>query len=696
MSANLSAGVSEISKPIQISVDSMPHPLVILRANNGQVLYANFLACTLLNKDIDKIIGERILGLYDDDLQRSNEIKLLKNQTYTQPKYLSILDSHNRKIIISTTCTLMRFRNELAISIALQIVPPEVVKLEKLHTVLKNYDIALQAAHVGIWSWSLNTNKIAFDQTVHELFGIKPGSFNGVQNEFLNFIVPEDREEQLKVIQKYQKEGGKFDTKFRIIRPDGETRVIINRGEATKNNLGRVIKVLGICWDVTENFALNAKLQHQSIHDPLTGLINRNEMQRRLQEILDTYAIQFTENTFCYFDIDRFKVINDTCGHEAGDALLSKIAAHLQPYIKKSDLFARMGGNEFALLIVNCSSNEARKAAERLHQAVKDLHFEWNNKVFDINISMALVPINADQSITDVLGSADVALAAAKDSGRNRIHEYKPHDSTMIRRHGEMAWVLELEAALREDRFQLYFQTIQPISAVQDDGVHYEVLLRIVKDSGEILPPAELLKAAEQYDMASRVDKWVINSIFDWLKNHKTHCEQLSLCSINLSGSSIGDQAFLNFLHEKLEDNELPIDKISFEITENAAIKNIKKSGDFIKTLKEYGCKFALDDFGSGLSSFAYLKDLPVDILKIDGIFVREINSEPVNYAMVKAIHDVGKFMNMKTIAEYVENEEIFKTLKEIGVDYGQGYYFGKSTRLDEIIIVDSKIADSA
>ncbi|MBT8112318.1 MAG: EAL domain-containing protein [Gammaproteobacteria bacterium] len=226
--------------------------------------------------------------------------------------------------------------------------------------------------------------------------------------------------------------------------------------------------------------------------------------------------------------------------------------------------------------------------------------------------------------------------------------------------------------------------------------MHYEVLLRVIDESGEVISPHELLNAAEQFDMATRVDTWVVNAVFDWLQKHPDHLEKLGLCSINLSGASIGDSGFLIFLKEKLQDSELPLGKIGFEVTENAAIKNILKARDFIDTIKNYGCKFALDDFGSGHSSFAYLKDLPVDILKIDGMFVKGIHLEPVNYAMVKAINDVGQVMKMKTIAEYVENEEICNSLKEIGVDYGQGYHFGKSENIDEVIVVDPTIATIA
>ncbi|MBT8112319.1 MAG: diguanylate cyclase, partial [Gammaproteobacteria bacterium] len=231
-----------------------------------------------------------------------------------------------------------------------------------------------------------------------------------------------------------------------------------------------VVSVVGVCWDVTENFALSAKIEHQALHDPLTGLLNRFEMQQRLADLLHSLSAEPSENTFCYFDLDRFKVVNDTYGHEAGDELLRQIAEHLKPYITDKDTFARMGGDEFALIITNCSGDEARMVAETLLKAVQNFHFEWTGKVFDIDLSMALVPISPEKSVSEILGTADVSLSAAKDGGRGRIHEYRPHDSTVIRRHDEMHWVLQLEDALRSDRFQLHFQPIMPLQEVHDEG----------------------------------------------------------------------------------------------------------------------------------------------------------------------------------------------------------------------------------
>lgn len=648
----------------------------------------------ILRCGADEVRGKTIPGLYDDGQQRSDAFKLLKKSTFVPPKQIKISNFDNNELTITAASSLLKYQNKLCIMVAFQAPSSDSSDVKRLRIAIERHNMALQAAKIGIWSWDLMSNRIAWDENMHSLFGIQSGEFTGTQSEFLEYMVPQDRDEQIKIGKKYYQEGGKFDTKFRIIRPDGETRVIINRGEATKNHQGTVISVVGVCWDVTENFALSAKIEHQSLHDPLTGLLNRFEMQQRLESLIQSLQQDPTENTFCYFALDRFKVVNDTCGHEAGDELLRQISEHMKPYITEKDTFARMGGDEFALIITSCSGEEARKVAETLLQAIQNFHFEWTGKVFDISLSMALVPISAEKTVSEILGTADVSLSAAKDGGRGRIHEYKPHDSTVIRRHDEMHWVLQLEDALRSDRFQLHFQPIQPLKEEHEEGLHYEVLLRVLNESGEVLSPHELLNAAEQFDMATRVDSWVVNAVFDWLTKHPDHVEKLSLCSINLSGASIGDATFLKFLKEKLQGSTIPLNKISFEVTENAAIKNMLKARDFINTIKTFGCKFALDDFGSGHSSFAYLKDLPVDILKIDGMFVKGIHLEPVNYAMVKAINDVGHVMKMKTIAEYVENEEICKHLIEIGVDYGQGYYFGRSEKLEEVIVVDPDIAE--
>ena len=547
-----------------LDAGSLPFAVAILNAKDGKVLFVNQMMSMILRCKAEDAKGKTVTGLFDDAQNRSSTVNTLKKNSFVAPKKIKLQNFDDKTLSVIAATSLINYENDLCILVALQAPQSNSSQVKQLRIAIERHNMALNAAKIGIWSWDLMSNQVAWDDNMHELFGIERGSFSGKQRDFLDYIVPEDRQVQLEIGKHYYQEGGTFDTKFRIVRPDDETRVIINRGEATKNDQGVVTNVVGVCWDVTENFALNAKIEHQALHDPLTGLLNRFEMQQRIQNILDSLKVEATENTFCYFDLDRFKVINDTCGHEAGDELLRQISEHMKPYITEKDPFARMGGDEFALIITDCSGDEARKVVETLLQTIHNFHFEWLGKVFDVSASMALVPISIEKSVSEILGTADVALAAAKDGGRGRIHEYRPHDSTVIRRHDEMHWVLQLEDALRSNRFQLNFQPIEPLQDDAEEGLHYEVLLRVLDENGQVGSPHELLSAAEQFDMATRVDTWVVNALFDWLKNHPDHVHRLTLCSINLSGASIGDSTFLAFLKDKLSDAENVCEKTKF------------------------------------------------------------------------------------------------------------------------------------
>ena len=448
----------------KLDAESLPFAVALLRANDGRVVFANHLMSVILRSSETELIGKTISGLFDDAKHRSEAFKLLKKSTFVPPKKTTIKNFDNQSLNVITTSSVLKYQNQLCILVAFQAPQSDSEELKDLRVAVERNNLALHAAKIGIWSWDLMSDRVVWDDNMHDLFGIEVGEFSGEQKEFLNYMIPEDREEQVEIGKKYYREGGTFDTKFRIVRPDGETRVIINRGEANKNAQGVVINVVGVCWDVTENFALSAKIEHQAVHDPLTGLLNRFEMQQRLQQLLNSLQDEPTDNTFCYFDLDRFKVVNDTCGHEAGDELLRQVSEYLKPFITEKDTFARMGGDEFALIITDCSGDSARNVAETLLQAIENFHFEWGGKVFDTSLSMAIVPISAEKTVSEILGTADVSLSAAKDGGRGRIHEYRPHDSTVIRRHDEMHWVLQLEDALRSNRFQLNFQTYRTTS----------------------------------------------------------------------------------------------------------------------------------------------------------------------------------------------------------------------------------------
>ncbi|MEN7342293.1 MAG: EAL domain-containing protein, partial [Pseudomonadota bacterium] len=377
----------------------------------------------------------------------------------------------------------------------------------------------------------------------------------------------------------------------------------------------------------------------------------------------------------CYLDLDQFKIINDSCGHAAGDALLSQLGALLKSKIRWRDTLARLGGDEFGVLLESCTIEEAMTTADALREAVSEFRFIWEERSFRLTTSIGIVPLAATQEedVAGVLSAADSACAAAKDAGRNRLHSYHENDIDMMRRRREMQWAARINNALEENRFELFRQTILPLQE-NDTGAHYELLLRMRDENGALVSPDLFISAAERYGITPNIDRWVIRNALRWLVSEADERARLSLCSINLSGQSLGDEKFLPFVIEQFQTSGITPEKICFEITETAAIQSYSQANRFINALKELGCKFALDDFGTGLSSFGYLKHFPVDYLKIDGSFVKEILHDPIDREMVRSINEIGHLTGKQTIAEFAENPEIITMLRGMGIDYAQGY----------------------
>ena len=466
----------------------------------------------------------------------------------------------------------------------------------------------------------------------------------------------------------------------RIIWVRATARLVEN--ESHQNTL------LLVCEDVTEAHDLSEQIAYQASHDTLTGLANRSEFDRHINELVTLVRTDDSEHALCYLDLDQFKVVNDTCGHLAGDELLRQLGDLLKKNLRRHDFVARLGGDEFGVLMYDCSLGEAFLACEKLRDMIRDFHFGWEDRSFNVGVSIGVSSINATcGNAVDLLKEADAACYAAKDKGRNRVHVFRPDDEELALRHGEMQWVSKIQRGLEQNRFCLYGQPIVPF-ITNGEGLHFETLVRYRDDKGNVIPPGAFLPAAERYNMASALDRSVISNLFEWIVNKPDFLDKLSVCSINLSGVSLSDETMLAFISEQFDLWAIPTYKICFEITETAAIANLSCATKFINQLRERGCLFSLDDFGSGLSSFAYLKNLPVDFLKIDGLFVKDIVDDDVDLAMVRAINEVGHIMGKKTIAEFVENEKIFNLLKELGVDYAQGYGIGKPVPLDGLMLV--------
>lgn len=428
-------------------------------------------------------------------------------------------------------------------------------------------------------------------------------------------------------------------------------------------------------------------LRHQAQHDALTGLVNRQEFERRLNIALEDVKTNGAKHIFCYMDLDQFKVVNDTCGHRAGDELLRQISLILSQRTREEDTFARLGGDEFGLLLTNCDVDNALLIAEEMRSMVEDFRFVHENRMFKIGVSIGMVEITDDmQDLGDITSFADAACYAAKDNGRNQIHLFRYHDDDLARRHVEMEWVSRINEAMDDDRFCLYCQPIVPL---QDDNntIFYEILIRKIDVDGTIILPMAFIPSAERYHLMSKIDRWVINKAFSMYHQLISSDEPHNfLLTINLSGTSLSDKGLLSYIKEQFILFNVPPQKICFEVTETSAIINLTNTLSLMAELKSIGCKFLLDDFGSGMSSFAYLKNLPVDFLKMDGGFVKDITRNKIDLAMAKSIQSIAEAMKIKTIAEFVEDNETMILLKKMGVDYGQGFYLSSPMPIENAL----------
>jgi diguanylate cyclase (GGDEF)-like protein/PAS domain S-box-containing protein len=474
-----------------------------------------------------------------------------------------------------------------------------------------------------------------------------------------------------------------------LMRNDGKVIPIEATIAPMRNDEGEVMGAVMVFQDVSQERKLNRQLSYQASHDVLTGLYNRHKFEEQVELALMNVDVEDRHHALCYIDLDQFKIVNDTCGHVAGDELLRQLSEILKCCIREGDILARLGGDEFGLLLENCSLKKATQVAEKLRQSVKDFRFIWDDKTFEIGASVGVVGINRGyMDLSAILASADMACYAAKDMGRNRVHVYEPSDEMLAERHGQMHWAGRITRALEENRMVLFEQPVVSIKDGVEAGNHCEVLLRMRDEDNDMIGPDAFIPAAERYNLMPTVDRWMISQVFKLLG--RTSCTGVDkVVAINLSGTSLADEGLLGFVLNEAESLQVDLAHVCFEITETAAISNLSKATHFINGLRSKGCRFSLDDFGSGLSSFSYLKNLPVDYIKIDGSFVVDMLDDPIDRVMVEAIVEVGHVMGVQVIAEWVENEATLLLLKGMGVDYAQGYHLGrpKEVLIEEGII---------
>ena len=695
---NVAGGASRQLDGLIRLFENNPLPAFVARMDDGKILFFNrafFVLCGYTEQDVGLV---SIADLFQGDDEIDAMIDLLVRNEQCQIAGISCLTRDRNPIVVSVSANRIRMEGADFLFAVLQEQsdpmastshaqsgpdnsksdPERILQDERRYRTL--YDDSP--------SMFFTLDRIGRIISVNRFGAGHLGSSvdSMLDKSIMDFIHKEDRENFEQELQKCTETRNKIHRiEFRLIHQFGEAlwvraaiRPIVYEKERT---------LLVTCEDISEARILSEQLEYQAMHDSLTGLINRSEFERRLRRVL-MLTSENAEHALCYLDLDQFKVINDTCGHLAGDELLRRLGDLLNTVVRKRDTLARLGGDEFAVLLEHCPFYKAQELAENLLNTIKTFRFEWQDKHFTLGASIGLVPISRDSgTLSDILSSADTACYAAKDAGRNRVHVYNVEDSELSMRRSEMHWVTEISNALEQNRFLLALQPIVNLQLANGvtEGKHYEILLRMQDKGGQLIMPGTFLPSAEKYNLSGKLDQWVVDQVFNWLLNDPAEMAALHLCSINLSGHSISNAHFMNYLVNKLIAEPDLARKICFEITETAAIINLGHAIKFMSTMKDLGCSFSLDDFGTGLSSFSYLKNLPVDFLKIDGSFIRNIVQDPIDQSMVHSINQIGQVMGKATIAEFVENDAIRAILAKIGVNYAQGYGIGRPILLRDI-----------
>jgi len=463
-----------------------------------------------------------------------------------------------------------------------------------------------------------------------------------------------------------------------LSRSNGNERSIELSASPVRNEAKEVVGAALLLHDVTELRGLARQMSYQATHDALTGLVNRREFERRLEEAIESGHRGDGQHVLCYLDLDRFKLVNDTSGHLAGDSMLREVAKLLRDAVRDSDTVARLGGDEFGMLLIGCPLEKARQIADDVCRSVGDYRFVWKDRIFNIGVSIGLVEISRESgTLEELMAAADTACYVAKKEGTGRVAVYSARDEALARHSGEIQWLQRLQGALKENRFQLYHQVIVPAHG-NDGGPAMEVLIRLRDENGQELAPAEFMRAAERYRLMGLVDRWVVQTTLAALGRGAIAVQPDRCVAINISGQTLGDLQFLEFVVECLDSTGVSPAQICFEITESAVVANLEHARRFVGVLHGMGCKFALDDFGSGVGSFSNLKNLPLDYLKIDGSFIRNLARDTVNQAMVTAMIKLARTLNFKVIAEQVEDTAALEAARRMGVDYLQGYAIGR------------------
>ena len=653
------------------------------------ILYANRQFASFVGVDRVELIGRRLADLVPPEyaeLVSDNISRRLAGEAAAERYEIDMVGLQAQVSRLEIASTLVEYDKGNALLITgLEIIPTQTVPALRLGAdapAAESQLLALQSLAEAIIATDKDGRVTFMNPAAEVLTGSEAASAGGkLLEEVVSLVDETDRRLLTDPVRQALTSGSAVNLSRRALllsRNSGGERSIELTASPIRNSSQELVGAVVMLHDITELRGLARQMSYQATHDALTGLANRREFERRLEESIDSGHRGDGQHVLCYLDLDHFKLVNDTSGHVAGDGMLREVAKLLRDAVRDSDTVGRLGGDEFGLLLIGCPLDKARQIADDLCRAVSDYRFVWKDKIFNIGVSVGLVEISRESgTLEELLAAADTACYVAKKQGSGRVAVYSARDEAHARHTGEIQWLQRLQSALKENRFHLYHQVIVGAHG-EETGPAMEVLVRLEDEAGNELPPSDFLRAAERYRLMGLVDRWVVQTTLAALGRGAIPVQANRSVAINISGQTLADLQFLEFVVECFDSTGALPTQVCFEITENAVIANLEHARRFVGVLHGMGCQFALDDFGSGVGSFSNLKNLPLDYLKIDGSFMRNLGRDTVNQAMVTAMIRLARTLNFKVIAEQVEDTAAVEAARKMGVDYLQGYAIGR------------------
>jgi diguanylate cyclase (GGDEF)-like protein/PAS domain S-box-containing protein len=662
------------------------HEAVLVHAD--AILYANRQFASFVGVDRAELIGRRLADLVPPEyteLVSENIRRRLAGESAAERYEIDMVGLQGQMIRLEVASNLVEYDTGSALLITgVEILPTMTSQALRLPVEIapEAQSLALDSLAEAIIATDKDGRITYMNPAAEQLTGSAAGATEGkLLEEIVSLVDETDRRLLSDPVHQALTTGAAVNLSRRALllsRANGSERSIELSASPIRNSAREMVGAVVMLHDVTEMRGLTRQMSYQATHDALTGLVNRREFERRLEEAIESGHRGDGQHVLCYLDLDRFKLVNDTSGHLAGDSMLREVAKLLRDAVRDSDTVGRLGGDEFGILLVGCPLEKARQISDDVTRAVGDHRFVWRDKIYNIGASIGLVEISRESgTLEELLVAADTACYVAKKQGSGRVVVYSARDEALARHTGEIQWLQRLQSALKENRFQLYYQVIVPAHG-EESGPAMEVLVRLQDESGHDLPPAEFMRAAERYRLMGLVDRWVVQTTLAALGRGAIVVPPLRSVAINISGQTLGDAQFLEFVVECLDSTGVTPRQVCFEIAESAVIANLDHARRFVGVLHGMGCEFALDDFGSGVGSFSNLKTLPLDYLKIDGSFIRNLAHDTVNQAMVTAMIKLARTLNFKVIAEQVEDHASEEAARRMGVDYLQGYAIGR------------------